>query len=309
MGKIAAVHALSDLHAMCAEPVSALALCVIPYGPEKQVESDLSQLLAGICSILKEENCALVGGHTSEGSDLAVGLSVNGYVREGCQTPKGPPKDGDILILTKPLGTGVILAADMRAEAKGEWVEEAISSMIQSNKNAAKLLQKNNNIFECSGSTDVTGFGLMGHLLEMMKYSSTNSENDDNDDDIDSDICIRKAPIKQDHLEVTINLSQVPFLNGAIQCVELGILSTLHPQNLRCARAVVNPDDVRHNNLYPLLFDPQTSGGLLISLPESQGELILQQLKSIGYPHASIIGSFKLISNSFDSGPSIRICD
>lgn len=135
---------------MCAEPVSALALCVLPYGPERLVESDLTQLLAGICSVLKEENCSLVGGHTSEGSDLAVGLSVNGYVREGTETPKGPPRDGDVLILTKPLGTGVILAADMRAEAKGEWVAQTINSMTQSNKNAAQLLRRENG-FQCTG--------------------------------------------------------------------------------------------------------------------------------------------------------------
>ena len=92
----------------------------------------------------------MVGGHTSEGSDLAVGLSVNGYVREGTQTLKGPPKDGDVLILTKPLGTGVILAADMRAEAKGEWVNGAIDSMIQSNKHAAQILRRDN-LFDCSG--------------------------------------------------------------------------------------------------------------------------------------------------------------
>ena len=82
----------------------------------------MTQLLAGVCSVLKTENCSLVGGHTSEGNDFAVGLSVNGYIEEGHQTSKGPPKDGDILILTKPLGTGVILAADMRGDSKGEWV-------------------------------------------------------------------------------------------------------------------------------------------------------------------------------------------
>jgi len=97
---------------MCAEPISALALCVLPYGPEKLVENDLTQLLAGLCSILKEETCALVGGHTSEGSDLAVGLSVNGYVR-GRETERVLHATGRI-DSHKTSWNGVILAADER---------------------------------------------------------------------------------------------------------------------------------------------------------------------------------------------------
>lgn len=161
-----------------------------------------------------------------------MGLSVNGYIREGSQTPKGPPKEGDILILTKPLGTGVILAADMRAESKGQWVSEAIQSMITSNKLAAELLQ--NQDFQCTGCTDVTGFGLMGHLLEMMKYQPrSQSLGDEEEEDIDAEVCLRQKrsssePIKC--LEAQINLKSVPFLNGAKECVELGVLSSLHPQ-------------------------------------------------------------------------------
>jgi selenide,water dikinase len=223
---------------MCAEPISALALCVLPYGPEKLVENDLTQLLAGVCSILKDENCALVGGHTSEGTDLAVGLSVNGYVLQGKETQKGPPRNGDVLILTKPLGTGVILAADMRGEAKGEWVAEAISNMLQSNKHCAILLRDE---FNCSGSdlsfifvtalrcTDVTGFGLMGHLLEMMK--SGRSSDEDFEEDIESDICVRpKKSLEIEGLEATLCLRNIPLLNGAVECVGFGVLSSLHPQ-------------------------------------------------------------------------------
>lgn len=180
---------------------------------------------------MKEENCSLVGGHTSEGGDLAVGLSVNGYISDGSQTPKGPPQDGDVLILTKPLGTGVILAADMRAEAKGEWVSKAIESMITSNKQAAELLQTQE--FQCSGCTDVTGFGLMGHLLEMMKYKPNSQVNEEDEEDIDAEICRR--PVKSftescSHLEVCIDLTSVPLMKGAKECVELGVLSSLHPQ-------------------------------------------------------------------------------
>jgi selenide, water dikinase len=190
-------------------------------------------LLAGVCSVLKEENCSLVGGHTSEGGELAVGLSVNGYIQEGSQTPKGPPRDGDLLILTKALGTGVILAADMRAEAKGHWVSSAIESMTLSNKAAAELLQREG--FQCSGCTDVTGFGFMGHLLEMMKYQShPPSEQEPEEEDLDDSLlCSRplaSSSVPVPCLEAVITLADVPLLDGAQACVELGVLSSLHPQ-------------------------------------------------------------------------------
>jgi selenide, water dikinase len=191
----------------------------------------LTQLLAGVCSVLKTENCSLVGGHTSEGNDFAIGLSVNGYIEEGHQTAKGPPKDGDILILTKPLGTGVILAADMRGDSKGEWVSGAIESMITSNKPASDLLQTED--FQCSGCTDVTGFGLMGHLLEMMKYQPNSTLCEEENEEDEEVICTRPqlpSHVPVDRLEVTINLSEVPLLPGAVECVGLGVLSSLHPQ-------------------------------------------------------------------------------
>lgn len=181
--------------------------------------------------MLKTENCSLVGGHTSEGNDFAVGLSVNGYIEEGHQTSKGPPKDGDILILTKPLGTGVILAADMRGDSKGEWVSGAVESMITSNKLASDLLQTED--FQCSGCTDVTGFGLMGHLLEMMKYQSNLMFSQEENEEDEENICTRQTQPHNglvERLEVTINLSEVPMLPGAVECVGLGVLSSLHPQ-------------------------------------------------------------------------------
>jgi selenide, water dikinase len=198
----------------------------------------LTQLLAGVCSVLKAENCSLVGGHTSEGNDFAIGLSVNGYIEEGHQTAKGPPQDGDLLILTKPLGTGVILAADMRGEAKGEWVSGAIENMIFSNKLASNLLQSKEENFACSGCTDVTGFGLMGHLLEMMKYQPNSmlreEEEEEEEQGVEDGICTRPAGLANEgsveRLEVTIHLSEVPLLTGAVECVELGVLSSLHPQ-------------------------------------------------------------------------------
>jgi selenide, water dikinase len=120
---------------------------VLPCCIHIQVEDSLVQMLAGMCSILKEEGCALIGGHTSEGADAALGLAVNGVVEEGKELRKGPPREGDVLILTKGIGTGTIMAADMRAVARGRWVEGALASMTQSNRLGAKILQQ----FDCSG--------------------------------------------------------------------------------------------------------------------------------------------------------------
>ena len=116
--------------------------------------------------VLRDEGCALVGGHTSEGAEPALGLAVNGTVLPDRVLSKGPLKVGDVLVLTKALGTGTILAADMRAKAKGRWVGAAISSMVQSNRAAAKILYAHG----CSACTDVTGFGFLGHLIEMIQF-------------------------------------------------------------------------------------------------------------------------------------------
>lgn len=128
-GKIAANHALSDVFAMNGDPVSALALCVVPYGPEDKVEDLLVQYMAGLLIQLEAEKCALVGGHTSEGMEASLGLSVTGVVNPDCVLRKGPPELGHVVMLTKGLGTGTVLAADMRAKAKGPWVSAAIKSM------------------------------------------------------------------------------------------------------------------------------------------------------------------------------------
>ena len=252
-GRIAANHSLSDIHAMNGDAITCLALCVIPFGPEIKVEESLVQMLAGMCSFLKEENCSLVGGHTSEGGDNAVGLAVNGVVEEGKELRKGPPKDGDSLILTKPLGTGAILAADMRASATGRWVQGALDNMQISNRAAAAILAQHN----CSGCTDVTGFGLMGHLLEMMKHTLPSNENPDHSILLDDDVC--KRNIDGVVCSVDIDLGCVPILDGAKQCVAAGIFSSLHPSNIRCARAVENPEDGKGSYAYPLLFDPQVN--------------------------------------------------
>jgi selenide,water dikinase len=155
---------------MNADPQTALAIAVVPFGVEAKVEDTLFQMMAGACTVLAEAGCSLVGGHTCEGAELSLGFSINGLAQwpdQGMTKGGKAVKATDMLILTKPIGTGTIFAADMRGEARGTWVAEALKGMCQSNHKAAQLLQQHG----ASSCTDVTGFGLLGHLVEMASAS------------------------------------------------------------------------------------------------------------------------------------------
>ncbi|MPZ55826.1 MAG: selenide, water dikinase SelD [Rhizobiales bacterium] len=259
-GKIAANHSLGDIYAMGGEPQSALAIATLPYGLEEKVGADLSAMMSGANEVLREAGCALVGGHTSEGAELALGFAVNGLVSRDAATRKGGMKAGDALILTKPIGTGTLLAADMRGKAKARWVMGAIAHMLHSNRAAADILRRHN----VRAATDITGFGLIGHLVEMVRASD---------------------------VDVTIVPDRVPFLDGACKTAARGIFSSLQPQNVRLRRAIRNLDAAATHPLYPLLFDPQTAGGLLASVPFMKAEECVTALRTAGYAGASVIGT------------------
>ncbi len=259
LGKIAANHSLGDVYAMGGEPQTALAIATVPYGLESKVEADLSAMMAGANEVLREAGCALVGGHTSEGAELALGFAVNGLVPATAALRKGGLEPGDGLILTKPLGTGTLLAADMRGKAKARWVMAAIAHMIASNAEAAQILRQHG----VHAATDVTGFGLIGHLIEMVRAS-----------DVDA----------------TLAIDRLPLLEGARETVARGIFSSLQPQNVRLRRAIRELATVAEHPLYPMLFDPQTSGGLLAAIPLAEAEPCVAALRAAGYAAAEIIG-------------------
>lgn len=258
-GKIAANHALGDIYAMGAEPQTALAIATVPYGIEAKVEADLAQMMAGANEVLRESRCALVGGHTSEGAELSLGFAVNGLINRDTALRKGGLRPGDALILTKPIGTGSLLAAHMRGKAKARWVMAAIAHMTQSNRTAAHILR----VHGASAATDVTGFGLLGHLVEMVKAGN---------------------------VDATLWLSQVPLLDGLAETMAAGIFSSLQPQNVRLRRAIRNLEAVAHHPLYPVLFDPQTAGGLLASVPSERAHACTEALSADGYRSAAIVG-------------------
>ena len=257
--QIAVNHCLSDLFAMGAEPQSALAIATLPYAVEAKQEEILYQLLSGANKALAQAKTPLVGGHTTEGTELALGFACNGLAAPDRLLRKAGMQPGQMLILTKPLGTGVLFAADMRLAAKGRWIEGAIASMLQSNQAAARCLQQH----QATACTDVTGFGLLGHLLEMVQASQ---------------------------VSVVLNLTHLPVLNGGRETLAQGIVSSLQPQNLQAATALQNHSAVSHHPDYPLLFDPQTAGGLLASIPAEQVNACLDTLHHLGYQESCCIG-------------------
>ena len=262
-GQIATNHCLSDIFAMGATPTTALAVATIPHGKMAQIEETLYQLLSGATKTLHESKTALVGGHTTRGTELAFGLSCNGVVDEQKILRKNGMKSGQVLVLTKAMGTGTLFAASMSYKAKGRWIDGAVESMLVSNRKAAEIFSQQG----ATACTDITGFGLLGHLVEMVKASA-----------------------EEVSLRVELDLEAIPILAGALETIEMGIYSELQPQNLQAADFIDNLARAEKYSQYPLLFDPQTSGGLLAAIDETKAEECIISLKSAGYIYSSIIG-------------------
>ncbi len=254
-GQICVNHALSDLFAMGATSSHVLALATIPYGTGDQQEEILYQLLSGAMKALADAKTFLVGGHTNEGADLSLGFACNGWIDPHQVWRKGGMVPGQSLILTKALGTGSLFAADQRRQAKGRWIESAVASMLQSNRTAADCLREHG----ATACTDVTGFGLAGHLLEMISASQVN---------------------------VCLQMNSIERLPGVEKTLQAGIVSSLHERNRQSAIALMQGAATD-----PILFDPQTSGGLLASLPPDQAEACLHDLHRLGFTASRCIGT------------------
>ena len=248
-GQVAAAHALSDLHAMGAKPWTALAIATVPFMPGRKMQDDLAAMMHGAALVLKAEHCALIGGHSGEGAELSLGFAVTGLADPAAIWTKSGLRPGDALILTKPLGTGIILAAAMRGEAGATTLQAAIASMTTTNAAAAAIL-RSHSVTAC---TEITGFGLGGHLSEMLHASKTAAE---------------------------IDLAAIPALPGARELAAAGIASSLAPAN----RAAL---DITTELGLDLLVDPQTSGGLLAGV--ANGPACVAALRNAGIP-AVVVG-------------------
>ncbi len=261
-GKITANHCLNDIYAMGAEPQTALAIVTVPFGLDEKIEDMLTQLMAGASDVLSEANTQLVGGHTGEGAELTLGFSVNGLADRAQVLRKDGLEPGQVLILSKAIGTGALFAAEMRGKARGRWIVRAIDSMLVSNRAAAECFAGH----AATSCTDVTGFGLIGHLYEMLRASGT---------------------------AVNLNVAAIPFLEGAVETVSTGIVSSMQNANLVRRDMILNYELAKNDPRVALLFDPQTSGGLVASVDEDRAEACLAALRSLGYAGCAAIGTVR----------------
>lgn len=245
LGRVAALNAMNDLHVKGVEPRSALTLAIVPRGPAHQQRQLLDELLAGALREFSRHKVAIVGGHTIEGPELTFGFTVLGDAHDDRVIRIATPNPGDKLVLTKPLGTGVLLAAHMRASCQAEWWESLVESMLADNSVAARAALE----LGATAATDVSGFGLAGHLCEMLGPRNISAE---------------------------LNLPALPLLPGTLELLEQGVESTITPSNrdnvVRQDPAIAESRSAKT----PILFDPQTSGGLLVAISPQNAPKLLE---------------------------------
>ena len=245
--RIAAVHALGDIWAMGGQPKTVLSQIILPpLAPAKQ-SAMIAEITAGANAVFAACGTQISGGHSSNGAELTIGFSISASLQDAPITQSGA-KPGNVLVLTKPIGTGVLLAAEMRQLADGDDVQAALISMCRLQDQAAALLAQ-----KATAMTDVTGFGLAGHLLNILTASK---------------------------VAAALDISSLPTLPGASSLSRDGVRSTLWPDNARHAAAFIDADAETAS----LLFDPQTGGGLLAAIPEEDLPDMLQQFESAGEP-------------------------
>ena len=250
LARIAANHALGDIWAMGAEPQAALAQVVLPYMAAPLQEATLREVMAAAAEVFREAGAEVVGGHSTQGAEMTLGFTVTGLCARAPILISGA-RPGDALILTKPIGSGTVLAGEMALKATGDEVLATLEAMQRSQGAAARILSG------AHAMTDVTGFGLAGHLGAMMAASGTSA---------------------------TLTLTSVPFLPGAERLAAAGVRSTLWEANRAGAGPVVAPD----SPAAALLFDPQTAGGLLAAAPGDAAERLLRDLRGAGHDAARI---------------------
>ncbi len=252
MARIVAVHSLGDIWAMGAQPQAALASITLPQMRPKMQKDTLREILAAAGRVMTGAGAEIVGGHTTLGQELSIGFSVTGLCRNRPPITLQGAKISDALILTKPLGSGVLMAAEMQMQADGRWIAAALEEMARPNAEAARILAR------AHAMTDVTGFGLVGHLLSMLDAAQ---------------------------LGARVDLGAIPLMAGAVQLAERGIRSSIFAENRSDQVARVACPD---SPLADLLFDPQTAGGLLAAVDCKDADAVLAQLQDAGYPAAQI---------------------
>lgn len=258
-GRIAAVHAASDLLASGAKPTESLANVVVPEGGRKSQQSWLSDFLAGARREFERYDARIVGGHTIVGPRSEAGFTVIGHALTQNGLKKSALRPGDRLYLTKPLGIGVLLAAHMRAKCPGREFLQLVDLMLSPQEGYSRIACD----IGLQAATDITGFGLFGHLLEMLEAS---------------------------RVKAIIECDNVPVLSAALELTAQGVESSLLAGNLSLSNRVAASDRLKQSDRYRLLFDPQTCGGLLFGVPESLECEWLRQLQESDFVMPTRIG-------------------
>ncbi len=245
-GQIAAVNSLSDVYAMGGRPLTSLALVCFPEKGDLEI---LEQILAGGLSKMIEAGCTVIGGHSIRDEEIKFGYSVTGTVHPQKVLANSGARPSDKLILTKALGTGVISTAIKKGRAKQEWMNAAVASMTTLN-NTAEIAAK----YEVHGMTDITGFGLIGHAREMALASN---------------------------VSLQIHASKVPLLPGALECVRAGFIPGGLKANREFAECTVGYERDISDEIRTILFDPQTAGGLLISVADKDARELTSKIAAV----------------------------
>lgn len=269
-GQIAAANSISDIYAMGGRPLTALNICNFPTkGIQK---SDLAKILEGGFEKAREAGVAIVGGHTIRDNELKYGLAVTGIIDPKKIVTNAGAKPGDKIILTKPIGTGVLIQAYRDGRIDDSVLQQAVTQMVTLNKTASELMQK----YDAHACTDVTGFGLLGHLFEVAQASD---------------------------VSITLDFAKIPHYAESIDFIELHTSTGVTAANRDMVKGHVTFDGAIRDAERWLLYDPQTSGGLLIFVAAESAAVLLRELHDAGVERAQVIGEVR----AADGSPMIHI--
>ncbi len=256
-GQIAAANALSDVYAMGAEPRTALNIVGFPSG---QMDIDvLGEILKGGAERVSEAGAVVIGGHTIIDDELKYGMAITGVVHPDRVIRNVGIQEGDALVLTKPLGTGIITTALKKRDVPKESIQAAVSLMIALNRTASEIMRN----FPVHACSDVTGYGLLGHALEMASGS---------------------------RVTLVLESTRLPLLPGVLHLAEKGVLTGGCTRNRDYLKDKISKDSSVTESLAEVALDPQTSGGLLIALPRKYANKLVEELHANGVHGATIIG-------------------
>lgn len=255
-GQIAALNSINDVWAMAGTPITALAITCFP---KKGVDpAILGEIMRGGLETLNRYGVTLVGGHSVDNKEIMFGYSVTGVIDPAKLATNAGARAGDVIILTKPIGTGVISTGIKFAKTKPEIAAASVATMLTPGKYAAEAMRE----FDVKGATDVTGFALLGHAWEMARASN---------------------------VTILIEPGSVPLLDGALELAAAGMLTSGDKTNREYVGEDIEIDEAVDQNLVKLLFDPQTAGGMLISMSPDRADELLTRLRE-NYSQAEVIG-------------------